>query len=259
MFMLIDAHHHLVIDKEICPYFEQYAEKIEEIAEKYNIDYLCIMGLGNEFSHFGGNNAVLKLADRCSKILPIAYVNLDSDTPEQISVFVDQGFRAFKCINPKLPYNSDVYIPLYEAIAKTGKYIHFHTGLQGSAGGHVDSSNVRPVLLDRICHLFPEMPVIMAHLGGMAWINEGLAMLNYHDNLFCDLTGGPASLDSKWYKSYACRSELNWDKVVFGTDSMIGDFGEPFDCYKEKIEFFNLSETDQDQVWGMRIAKLLML
>jgi predicted TIM-barrel fold metal-dependent hydrolase len=103
------------------------------------------------------------------------------------------------------------------------------------------------------------MSVIMAHLGGMAWLNEGLALLGYHDNLYCDLTGAPARLAPEWFASFACLTPLNWERVVFGTDSMIGDFEIPYQAYLEKMKHFKLDDNAINEIMGKRMAEIIDL
>ena len=193
-----------------------------------------------------------------SKVLPVAYIDLDNDSIDDVKAYDDQGYVGFKVINPRKPYNHDAYIPIYQAIAETGKYLYFHSGMQGGECRYIDSSNAMPVYLDRIAHLFPEMTLICAHLG-YPWINDALAVVGYHDNVYFDMTGGPMDLDPAWFSSVACLYSLNPEKVVFGTDSMIGDFEIPYNIFTKKLDTLNISATEVEQIMGKRMAHILKL
>jgi hypothetical protein len=52
---------------------------------------------------------------------------------------------------------------------------------------------------------------------------------------------------------------LKWEKVVFGTDSMIGDFEIPYQAYREKMDYFKLDDDVKDEVMGKRIAEIIDL
>ena len=61
--------------------------------------------------------------------------------------------------------------------------IHLHTGVHGGL-----LRNYRPLLLDEIAHRFPDLTIIIDHLGGYAFFNEALAVLQNNSNLYAGMT-----------------------------------------------------------------------
>lgn len=255
--MLIDAHHHLA-RPSLCSYYDRYHEAVEQMAAEYGIDRVCVMGAPAEFEGLAGNREVLDLAAKTDKVLPIAHVDLDRDAPADVGDRDRQGFAGFKAIMVQRPYNADAYMPLYEAVARTGKYLYFHTGMLGGGYRAIDSATARPEYLDRVAHSFPEMPILCAHVG-FPWVNSALALLAYHGNVYIDFTGSVLSMDLEWFRSPSCFYRIRWSRVVFGTDSMIRDFSIPYAGYRRLCEFFELDEPQRRAVMGGTMAGILAL
>ena len=169
------------------------------------------------------------------------------DGPAEIERYADQGFVGLKAIAPKHPYNHEAYFGIYEKAQDLGMPILFHTGFlavdyttDGRYG--IDSENMRPYLFDRIARTFPRLKIIGAHLGGPHYA-EALQMLDAHENVYFDISGGSGKkrhqrkiisamlphpgLETDWTDP-AENPALGWfEKIVFGTDSPEPDVWVP--------------------------------
>ena len=159
------------------------------------------------------------------------------DAPDMIDRLKEQGFSGLKCIGSALPYNHDIYFPLYQRAEELGMPILFHTGWLGStmdgSDGRlgINSDNYRPYLFDKIARAFPRLGIIGAHLG-KPHAEEALQMMIY-PNVYFDFSGGSGRKRHEMWMSRALSGLPGADmadpaenpalehfgKLCFGTDN----------------------------------------
>lgn len=230
--MKIDIHVHC----DSCQ--EEDVKKILAECEKHEIA-LCIMGASPRGDHepqFLKNKDVLQVANEHPDVfIPFAWIDLwEKVDPDSITRLVDEGFRGVKFIAPFHPYDHDSYMPLYELIEKYKLPALFHTGLyRPSIHDKIHKrpllTNMSPFTLDRITRSFPDMKIVMAHMGTSIWRQEAAALIKTHPNIYADLAGSGNFL----IKAQKLTEFLNGDydltekpeypvaleKLVFGSDS----------------------------------------
>jgi len=257
--MLIDVHHHLPLNPP-CPYTESYAEAIEETAEEFGIDYLCVSATGPQYSG-RTNEECLALSRRCERVIPFARIYFDSDTPDAVERVAGEGFRGLKFIAPAKDYDDESYMPLYEEAARHGLPCLFHTGFVGHGvddGKHrVSSARMRPVFLDTIARRFPELSIFGAHLG-LPWAEEAVSIMAGNDNVYFDLSGYVGGLAADFFRR-PWSSEFQWEKIVFATDAMVRDFHVPYHGYQRLLSDLDVPEATQRAVFGDTAARILGL
>ncbi len=110
--------------------------------------------------------------------------------------------------------------PVWEAAAEhrlvclvhTG-YTAFGAGMRGGGGVLLDYA--RPIHLDRVAHLFPDLVLIAAH-PSWPWQEEAIAVAQHKPNVYLDLSGwSPKRFSGPLLD--AIRGSLT-DRVLFGTD-----------------------------------------
>ena len=104
---------------------------------------------------------------------------------------------------------------IYKYCVKNGLPILFHTGTSFVGGTPLDFS--RPIHFDQVAVDFPDLRMIMAHLGH-PWEGETIAVIRRHANVFADLS---ALYYRPWqfYNSMRLLVEYKADaKVLFGSD-----------------------------------------
>jgi predicted TIM-barrel fold metal-dependent hydrolase len=89
--------------------------------------------------------------------------------------------------------SSDLAMHIFEAAADAGLAVITHTGTSGLGAGCPGGQGLRidlarPILLDRAAAAFPEMPIVLAHVG-WPWHLETLAMGLHKTNIFIDISG----------------------------------------------------------------------
>lgn len=177
-------------------------------------------------------------------IIPVAQVDIDTVTPDEISRLVERGARGIKFIGPMHSYGADCYFPLYERLCEHGVPAVFHTGylMVGlfEKGGLfyekpslIDITHMRPATIDRIVRGFPDLKILMAHFGN-PWWEECWKMISTHRNVYADFSGGTAYKRSMllWREMFAPDGRLDAasaGKLCFGTDAEYGTPGHyPF-------------------------------
>jgi len=158
---------------------------------------VCIHSAGPRCDHPYPDNDVVRqaVAPYREVLIPFAFVDLwDRVDAGGVARFAEQGFRGLKCITPYFPYDHDLYMPVYEAAEKLGLPIVFHTGLfRPAASDRVNRrptvANMHPLCMDRIARSFPDLKIVMAHLGTSLFRHEAAQLLRLHPNLYADLAG----------------------------------------------------------------------
>ena len=104
---------------------------------------------------------------------------------------------------------------IYGQAARLGLPILFHQGLYFCAGSKMEYA--RPALLDDIAREFPELKIIVAHLG-YPWVDETVVLISKHPNVYADISG---LLHRPWQAYNALLSAYQFgvmEKLLFGSD-----------------------------------------
>ncbi len=157
----------------------------------------CIYSVGPRCGHhYCTNEETLAVAKAHPDVLvPFAFVDLwDRVDTNEIDKFAKQGFRGLKFISPYHPYDHDLYMPAYQKAEEAGLPAVFHTGLWRACKADTLHqrpmlTNMRPLTLDRIARSFPNLKIVMAHMGTTLFRQEGAEMIRLHQNLYADLAG----------------------------------------------------------------------
>lgn len=168
--------------------------------------------------------------------LPLAKLDLwETADPAEVYHYAEMGVRGFKCIYPYYEYDHDIYMPVYEAAEKCGMPLLFHTGnyrpcQDDTVYRRPVLKNMHPINLDRIARAFPNLKIIMAHMGTRMFQDEASQYIKTLPNLYTDWGGcgqwkrlQPKEVvdmfsSSLWY------IEQSWDtyrKIVLGSDAYV--------------------------------------
>jgi predicted TIM-barrel fold metal-dependent hydrolase len=111
------------------------------------------------------------------------------------------------------PTNSQA-MQVYAEIAAAGLPLLFHTGVHISPAAKLEYA--QPVLLDEVAREFPNLNIIIAHLG-YPWVNEALVLLAKHANVYAEISW---LLDQPWQAYQALLNAYQYgvtDKLLFGS------------------------------------------
>lgn len=99
----------------------------------------------------------------------------------------DMGMRGVKLAPPYQnfhPHSTEAY-SVYEAAASLGMFVIFHQGGVSVRRGVLEVA--QPVLLDRVARDFPDMTMIIAHMG-QPWHHEVVPLMRKHPRVYADLS-----------------------------------------------------------------------
>jgi uncharacterized protein len=225
--MMIDCHTHLGAssDTRAQAIWRESRRIPSWVAETYleamkSVDRAILVAAPWEPEGIQGNESVALFASEYPKIIPFLVVDPASPTAyaDLARAVEEQGARGIKLgpIYQGFRPDDERYFPLYEAIQDRLLPILWHQGSSFVAvQGPLEWAN--PVLLDKVARAFPELKMVVAHLG-FPWIRETVALVRKQPNVFTDVS----ALASRTWVLYNGLVDLvqygGEDKVLFGSD-----------------------------------------
>ncbi|MCJ7626388.1 MAG: amidohydrolase family protein, partial [Anaerolineaceae bacterium] len=164
-----------------------------------------------------GNNYVYQAASQYpDRILGFGWANprLGQDhARDMVKRCIDEyGFHGVKLNGAQNDYFIDdphLTIPVIEEIAKTGKLLAFHVGMDAPDKTH-------PNRVAKIAELFPELRILMVHMGGVGYhdmSDKAIEVAAIHENI---------TLIGSAVRAVSIRNaihRLGADRVCFGSDT----------------------------------------
>lgn len=132
---------------------------------------------------------------------------------------VDYDFKYVYChsLGFGLPPNDRRYYPLYTLALEYDVPVGFQTGHSAEI---MPSDVGRPIYIDRVALDFPDVKFILSHTG-WPWIDEWIAMVWKHPNVYGDISSyPPRALPEKDKLIEFMNSWRGEDKVLFGTNGL---------------------------------------
>ena len=180
----------------------------------------------------------------------------------------DWGLRGLK-LHPTVGYYpyDDVCYPFYEYCQERKIPVLFHTGSQPAPA---KSRFARPIYVDDVASDFPDLPIIMAHVGHN-WYEEALLVCSVKPNVSVDVSGWQrAFMESSAAFYRVLRQVLDavgpW-RVFFGSDGPYLNVLFPLDQWTKAVGHPDLSgcpdvvftREELDIVMGRAFARLMGL
>ena len=151
----------------------------------------------------------------------MGFLSVDPTQPgwqdEMIQGHQEFGLRGIKLLPMYAgfhPYDAELD-PLWEYATRHQLPVLLHTGTTFVAQAPIECT--LPRHLDPVATRFPEVRIIMAHLGH-PYEGEAIVVARKHRNVYCDLS-------ALHYRPFQCYHSLMlvqeygvWDKILFGTD-----------------------------------------
>ena len=189
---IINVHTHIHPDQDIDARVKLWRE--------CNVRKVCVQvaWLGDDEDHYDNDGVLEWMKKYPDIILGFAHVELgwEVDKPEKIDQLKEQGFTGLKFIKPVYNYDDERYFPLYERAEQLGMPILFHTGYLWCAPGQrqlgLAQDKMRAIRLDTIARSFPNLRMMMAHLGNPEF-EVGLDLIRFFENLWGEYSGDSGS------------------------------------------------------------------
>jgi predicted TIM-barrel fold metal-dependent hydrolase len=245
--VIVDVHTHLPTHRDRVPPSERQLnttwrpDRVVEAAVTWqdymqamaDVDRACVFGMrlkgGIEPSGAEGpgiryeqnvNDAVATFA----RTFPDKVIGFMSVHPEEPMVVEeierclgDLGLKGIK-LGPNYqnfdPLGKEAFI-VYEAAERLHLPIVFHQGTSPMRGAPLRYTH--PLLMDEIAAAFPELRIVMAHLGH-PWQADTFAVIRKHPHVYADVS---SQYLRPWSQYQALRLATEWGvlgKLVFGTD-----------------------------------------
>ena len=225
---IVDVHHHIVSEPH-------YLDALLRRMDQFDVERVGLIAMGEIGRYIfttesdAGEPATegdvaAALQAHPDRFFGYIFIRPGFDGPEKIRRWAAEGFRGVKLHLPKDPYNHPAYWPLYEAACDAGLPCLFHTGIfcppRPMPGQFISSENMRPILLDPGANDFPDLAIILAHMG--VCYNDEVAHLarllpNVHFEISGSVTGWRVAKNPAWW-----QSRLWWPtahkKILFASD-----------------------------------------
>jgi len=267
--IIIDAHFHVRGGQE-------WVEEVVEIYRPHNAMACAIVRPDSM-------DLIVQAMHRYPDVF-IGFGQVSVDDPEavrQVKTYHDHGFSGMKFHSPRKNWDDPSYFQIYRLCEEYGLHMLFHTGI--TSRGIIDSTprygsmgRMRPVYLDAICRQFPNATIQGAHFGN-PWYEEAAEVARWNPNLFFDVTGSSlykfielnkmeAFSEYLWWAGWDGQTEnphtlrggpSAWEHVVFGTDEAPSGLPGNIERFQMMIEANNVSEEDQQKMWGLTMARIL--
>ena len=199
------------------------------------------------------NDAVEAYCAQHRELLPFCSFNpyMEPDMPSALRVLHGRGFKGLK-LYPSYNHffmNEARMYPLYEVAQELDIPILVHIGTSIFQNTRLKYCN--PVDIDDVATDFPDLKILMAHGGRMAWYDQAMTITRLHANVHIELSG----ILVKKFLSIFPEMERFSHKFVFGTD---WPQVEPAKSIAA-IRALPLSEEAQNRILGGNAARLLHL
>nr|WP_240545949.1 amidohydrolase family protein [Paenibacillus artemisiicola] len=156
----------------------------------------------------------------------------DEDAPDQLEHAVKElGMSGLKLapIYQNFYPDDKRYFPLYAKADELGIPILWHQGTSFVSQGFLDAS--RPAMLDPIARTFPQLKMIIAHLGH-PWHGECVSLIRKNPNVYADMS----ALGSRPWQFYnAMMNVVEYgvpNKVLFGSDYSFFTTAQTMDSFR---------------------------
>lgn len=189
-------------------------------------------------------------------------------SPDAVRQWRDRGFVGLKFIGPTTFYDDERFFPVYAQAEAEKMFCLFHTGVVGPGahqkGLRISSRFMDPTCLDMIAREFPDLRIVMAHLG-VPHYDVGAFLIRIHPNLYADLAGSGiwGYIGSERLRSLldlrreGLSQSVKYDKLVFGSDSYADRPEMPEKALRGYEKFFDelqLPTATRRQILGETLA-----
>jgi len=172
----------------------------------------------------------------------------------------EQGFRALgiSALVDKLPAGDRRYYPLYGKAAELGIPVRIYSSMSYANDRPYDLGHPRN--LDQIAIDFPELKII-GGLGGWPWVNEMVALVRRHPNLYLDTSAHrPKYLGEPgtgWEMLMRFGNTLIQDKVLVGISATL--IGQPHETLIQEYLDLPLKDSVKEKWLYANAARLFEL
>lgn len=219
--MIVDCHTHVRSFEGL--------EVSEHLAATETVD-ACVVLAGHEGPRDEVNRRLAEYVGQHSqKMTGFAVVDPTQDRPTDKAVAClteklgFKGFVFYCAINGFHPAHSQA-MRYYNAIREVRLPVFFHNGSH-NLDAKAALEYAQPHLLDEVARAFPDMKIVIGNMG-VPFVEQTLAMVSKHENVFADLTIRPSKIWQTYNIVVAAYEQGVMDKLLFGSGSPLGKASE---------------------------------
>ncbi|MFX1446422.1 MAG: amidohydrolase family protein [Promethearchaeota archaeon] len=253
---IIDAHAHLFDHPN-------YLENLIRTLDDCGIEKCCISGLGKLFMCVDNEGIKSAIDQYPDKLIGAFFIRPGDNQPKDIKNAHEEGFKMIKVTLPRKPYDDPSYFPLWEMTQELKMPILFHTGvvttLKKAPEERISSWFMHPMRIEPIANAFPELNMIIAHLG-VHWNDDAAELIRMKPNVYADLSGAPTG----WRVRADRIGITHWlwwpgafKKIVFGTDVIFNQIPQILAEDKARLDKYNIDQKTQESIFAKNILRML--
>lgn len=207
----VHRHYHVTPEDSLDSYMSQ--------AGALGVEKVGMSTCGPLFNQYDNEGVLEAMRRYPDEMVGFGYVRLGLDGPQKVDELYALGFRALKVIVPATFYDDPTLWPIYARAQALAMPINFHCGILGrlhnSDGHHTSARYQRPICLDAVAYSFPDLKIIMPHLG-FPWVEEACAIIASWPNIYWDLTGSSLlRIEIAWLREQFLRQGQDvWQKML---------------------------------------------
>ncbi len=212
---------------QILPAFEGVLEMQRAAMRRFGVCRVLLQSAPPQAASLWGNEQLREVAQTHPDLFWASQFT-DPRHPEagrHLESFAAAGLKVVKLL-PVAGYRPDdpALDPFWETMERLGLVAMVHTGFitarhkqeEKRAGTFMSSTFANPLFFDLPARKFPELTIILCHLGGALWYEEAAQMVTQHDNVWGDVSGfGLFALR----RLLRLEAAVDWRKVFWGNDS----------------------------------------
>jgi uncharacterized protein len=258
--VVIDAHTHLGTYTKAWD-----AQELVESMRDAGIDYCVLLANDHSNRRLPGANIdqISEAASRYPQLIPVGNIDIEQpQTLEQATTYIQNGkmfgLKLFPGYQNFYPSDERLF-ELYDLCQKRKAPVVFHMGLlwEGATGL---LKQAHPLTIDEVANKFPDLKIIIAHMGNPWLIDTGAVMLK-NQNVYTDLSGffeeylpiSAAAVQAYHRALQELRSFIGtFDRCLFGTDWPLYNQKE----YLQAFTSFEIPEKEQQRVLWKNATEL---
>ncbi len=179
------------------------------------------------------------------RILGFYWVNPRSapGIEDMVRILTRGGFRGVKLRPESEGFridNLNLLAPIFEAVEGLGAPVYIHSSYESRLSA--------PEAVERVAEAFPDVPILIGHMGGGSW--SAVRVAGRWENLYLETSGAK----SPRVVLEAVRA-LGAERVVYGSDF---PYLRP-EAERAKIECLRIPEEDRELIMGRNMARILRI
>ena len=211
---LMDMHNHLQNDPD--------GSRLVERMDRNKVQMSVIMSAREVFTSVGTNEHILAaMRKHPGRFVGGVYADpRDGDKAiDTIRRYHDQGMRIVKLL-PNFGYYPDdeAFRPFWDAVAGLGMGVLSHCGWLAPLPGVISAAYYsHPGRFEKVIRIYPTIPFILAHFGGIAGYLETVMLTTRTPNTYVDCSPGQGLLVLE--RGGPMAGAVPPDRMMYGSDS----------------------------------------